>query len=215
MNESDLPLLLPDVEHYEPTGTEPTNSVGFMTKEPITVTYYYFTRYWRITTEVESHEETRDGSSLMVKGGSISGEGETPYEFVVKGSSSTKQIVLTPENGYMIRNVTINGEELERIVLEFDERKTKEAIFAYQCDKLECDIQAKLYDEEHCVDLDKQKDNATFYNPNVNKLLDRGLTWGQMWLEFGRDRYPYDDNFMNVSKYVEDNDIYNGSNYIC
>lgn len=101
----------------------------------------------------------------------------------------------------------INGEELEKLVLEFDERKTKEALFAYLCDKLECDIQAKLYDEGNYVDLEGQKDNATFYNPNVQELLDKGLSWGQMWLEYGRDRYPYDDNFMDVSKYVEDNNI--------
>ena len=103
----------PIIEYYESAGTEPTNSLGFMTKDPITVTYYYHTNYWKITTEVELHEETRDGSSVMAKGGTISGETETPYEFVVKGSSSTKQIVVTPENGYMIRNVSINGEELE------------------------------------------------------------------------------------------------------
>ena len=103
----------PIIEYYESAGTEPTNSVGLMTKDLITVTYYYHTNYWKITTEVEFHEETRDGSSVMVKGGTISGETETPYEFVIKGTSSTKQIVVTPENGYMIRNVSINGEEQE------------------------------------------------------------------------------------------------------
>jgi 5'-deoxynucleotidase YfbR-like HD superfamily hydrolase len=42
----------------------------------------------------------------------------------------------------------VDGEEIEKIFLEFDEHKTKEANFAYQCDKLECDLQCKLYDEE-------------------------------------------------------------------
>ena len=49
-----------------------------------------------------------------------------------------------------------------RLILEFDERKTKEAIFAYHCDKLECDIQCKLYDEEKCVDMNKQQNNKIY-----------------------------------------------------
>jgi putative hydrolase of HD superfamily len=40
------------------------------------------------------------------------------------------------------------GATFEELVLEFDERKTPEAQFAYQCDKLECDIQSKIYDED-------------------------------------------------------------------
>ena len=42
----------------------------------------------------------------------------------------------------------VDGEEIEKIFLEFDGHKTKEASFAYQCDKLECDLQCKLYDEK-------------------------------------------------------------------
>ena len=42
----------------------------------------------------------------------------------------------------------VDGDQLEKLFLEFDSHKTKEANFAYQCDKLECDLQCKLYDEE-------------------------------------------------------------------
>ena len=42
----------------------------------------------------------------------------------------------------------VDGENIEKLFLEFDNHKTKEANFAYQCDKLECDLQCKLYDEE-------------------------------------------------------------------
>ena len=41
----------------------------------------------------------------------------------------------------------LNGEQIKDLIFEFDERKTKEAKFAYHCDKLECDLQCKLYDE--------------------------------------------------------------------
>ena len=50
----------------------------------------------------------------------------------------------------------IDGNKIKELFLEFDAHNTKESMFAYQCDKLECDLQSKLYDEEGCVDLNKK-----------------------------------------------------------
>ncbi len=80
-------------------------------------------------------------------------------------------------------------------------------MFAYQCDKLECDLQSKLYDEEGCVDLNKQEDNATMNNEKVQKLLKESSSWSTMWLRFGQQNYPYDENFKEVSNYVINNKI--------
>ena len=99
----------------------------------------------------------------------------------------------------------INGEEFEKIILEFDERTTEEAKFAYFCDKLDCDIQAWKYDGENCVDLNNQKDNKTFYDEKVQKLLNKGMTFGEMWVQFGQDRYGYDKPFLEVSNYIKIN----------
>lgn len=101
----------------------------------------------------------------------------------------------------------LDGEQIEALFLEFDAHETPEAMFAYQCDKLECDIQSKLYDQEGCVDLEHQEGNATANNEFVKKLLENGQSWSDMWLEFGQRKYPYDENFMSVSHYVKDNSI--------
>ena len=106
---------------------------------------------------------------------------------------------------HKILGTLIDGEQIENLFLEFDAHETKEALFAYQCDKLECDIQSKLYDQEGCVDLNHQEGNATANNELVKKLLENGQSWSDMWLEFGQRKYPYDDNFMSVSHYVKDN----------
>ena len=96
----------------------------------------------------------------------------------------------------------LNKEELKDLILEFDERKTKEAIFAYFCDKLECDLQCKLYDEEGYVDLERQEDNNTYSDEKVKKLLTSGMSWSEMWLTFGQETYNYDENFKAVSDYA-------------
>lgn len=101
----------------------------------------------------------------------------------------------------------IDGKILEELFLEFDEHKTKEAIFAYQCDKLECDLQCKIYDEDDCVDLNKQDSNKTFYNKDVQRLLKDNSSWSTMWLKFGQEKYPYDNNFKSISNYAIKNKI--------
>lgn len=101
----------------------------------------------------------------------------------------------------------LDEKQIEELFLEFDSHKTKEAIFAYQCDKLECDLQSKLYDEEGCVDLNHQEGNKTMDNKLVKQLLQEKNSWSEMWLKFGQSIYPYDDNFIAVSNYALNNNI--------
>ena len=112
---------------------------------------------------------------------------------------------------HKILNGLLDGKKIEDLFLEFDARETKEAIFAYQCDKLECDLQSKLYDEEGCVDLEKQDDNSTFKNARVQELLKNGASWSTMWIKYGQQVYPYDNNFRAISNYVMDNNISKGN----
>ena len=56
---------------------------------------------YRITTEVEG------------TGGSISGEDENPYEVVEYGENSTKEIIATPEYGYKVSSIEVNGETIK------------------------------------------------------------------------------------------------------
>lgn len=100
-----------------------------------------------------------------------------------------------------------NKDEIKSLIIEFDERQTNESRFAYYCDKLECDIQSKIYDEKDCVDLNDQSNNKSFNDPEVQKLLNSGMSWSDMWLTFGQNRYNYDENFMSVSNYVKKNNI--------
>ena len=111
---------------------------------------------------------------------------------------------------HKILDSLLDGRIIEELFLEFDSHRTKEAFFAYQCDKLECDLQSKLYDEEGCVDLNKQDGNKTMEDKRVKALLNEGASWSTMWLKFGQQVYPYDDNFKAVSSYAINHDIGKG-----
>lgn len=108
---------------------------------------------------------------------------------------------------HSILSSLVDGDKIEALFLEFDAQETPEAKFAYQCDKLECDIQSKLYDQENCVDLNNQQDNVSADDSLVKKLLENGQSWSDMWLDFGQKKYPYDQNFIAISNYVKNNFI--------
>lgn len=116
--------------------------------------------------------------------------------------SHEEKVRIEHEAVHKILSGLLDGGKLENLWLEFDAHETKEAMFAYECDKLECDLQSKLYDEEGCVDLTNQSDNKAFKSELVQKLLNEGNSFGEMWLKFGQVIYPYDDNFKAVSDYA-------------
>ena len=102
----------------------------------------------------------------------------------------------------------INKEEYISLILEFDERQSPEAKFAYFCDKLEADLQARTYDLDGCMKKVKLNKNERYKaSDDVRKYVDQGLTWGQMWLKFGQQRYDYDVNFLAVSNFAYENDF--------
>lgn len=99
-----------------------------------------------------------------------------------------------------------NSIDINNLIDEFDARETREALFSYYCDKLECDIQAKIYDEEDCVNLEEQFNNKVLSNEKVAKLIESEKTWGNAWLESDRHLYK-DENFILVLDYLKENSI--------
>ena len=124
--------------------------------------------------------------------------------FEIKNSDKNK---IGHEAVKKILSNLINKDELESLILEFDEKKTKEALFAFFCDKLDADLQCKLYDEKGCVDLKEQEGNRIINEPTVKSLLEQNLSWSEMWLKFSQGKYNYDKNFKEVSDYAISNKI--------
>lgn len=106
----------------------------------------------------------------------------------------------------IIKNLNIK-DDIDKIIDEFDERITKEALFAHHIDKLECDLQCKLYDEENCVNLNNQECNTSYHNKEVQEYIKKGDSWSKMWIEFDKKRYNYDKNFNSILDYALENEI--------
>ena len=105
------------IENYIPADPEPENNYGKMTKEPITVTYWY-TKQFKITAEVKPHEEelnneTGEIEKVQKEGGTIKIGENLLQELVTRGDNSINTIIAIPDQNYRIKYVTINGKEID------------------------------------------------------------------------------------------------------
>lgn len=101
----------------------------------------------------------------------------------------------------------LGKEKISNLLDEYNERKTEEAIFAYHCDKLECDVQMKLYDQEGCFDLNNQPNNPIINLPSVKKVLDSENSISNAWIEFDRSKFGDDPIFIEIINWLKDNNI--------
>lgn len=101
----------------------------------------------------------------------------------------------------------LGKEDISNLLDEYNNRKTEEAIFTHHCDKLECDIQMKLYDQEGCFDLNNQANNPIINNPEVKKVLDSEKNISNAWIEFDRNKFLDDKNFIEIIDYLKEHEI--------
>lgn len=94
------------------------------------------------------------------------------------------------------------------LLQEFEQKETREAVFAYHCDKLEADIQAKVYQDmgrQH--PLDEQEDNVVFRSSKVQEMARNGAeTAFDIWYEWDKSLYQDDENFLSLLDYVRRTD---------
>lgn len=101
-------------------------------------------------------------------------------------------------------------DEFYSLLLDFDSQRTKEAHFARLCDKLECDLQSKVYQEMGCHHLlSEQQGNKVFNNPKVQQMMNDDIkTPFDIWYEFDKTIYENDPIFADILLFIKNNSIY-------
>ena len=102
----------------------------------------------------------------------------------------------------------VKKDEFISLLFEFDARKTREAIFAYHCDKLEADLQAKVYQDMGCYhSLDDQNNNVVFKSAKVQQMVaDGAKTAFDIWYECDKGIYSDDEVFAQMLDYAKTHD---------
>ena len=77
------------------------------------------------------------------------------------------------------------------------------------CDKLEADIQVKLYCEEKSLDINKKENANNLEDKRVQSLLENGEeTVADLFIEYSRPVFT-EEIFKNIVYFVKNNDLLN------
>lgn len=119
----------------------------------------------------------------------------TPEEKMKREHAAIKDVL-----GDLVKN-----EEYFALLLEFDAKKTREAVFAHLCDKLEADIQAKVYQDMGCQNpLDEQEKNVVFKSESIQQMLQDGAkTAFDIWYEWDKALFADDEKFSALLDYLK------------
>lgn len=95
------------------------------------------------------------------------------------------------------------------MLFSFDEQDTFDSKFAHYCDKLEADIQAKVYqDMGYQHSLDDQEGNVVFKSSRVQQMIRDGATTAfDIWYEWDKGIYTDEPVFTKTLQYVRDNKL--------
>ena len=127
----------------------------------------------------------------------------TPFDGITKEEKKQVEHVAFKE----VLGSLIKTDELYALFAEFDAEKTVEAKVAHYCDKLEADIQAKVYQDmglHHS--LEKKKKNVVFTSPKAKEMLENAKTPFDIWYEWDKDIYADAPIFKRTLDFVKDND---------
>ena len=101
------------------------------------------------------------------------------------------------------------SEEYIALTNEFNARETKEANFAHLCDKLDFDIQMKLYTDRGLISLDENYDSPVFKSGKIKEILANGAkTPSDVFYEYDVNKYKDSNEFKSLLDYSYSIDLY-------
>lgn len=93
--------------------------------------------------------------------------------------------------------------EIEQLLDEFNAQLTKEAIFCYHIDKIECDFQAKVYDLQGAFSYEKAKEDLPFYGDRAGEIEEKVKTASDFWIEYHKSKYEDDEIFKELINEIQ------------
>ena len=117
----------------------------------------------------------------------------TKEEKILLGKKYVKEIT----NGLFKQN------EIEELLNEFNAHITKESIFCYHIDKIECDMQAKMYDLEGVFLVEKAKEDLPFFGDRADEIERISKTASDYWINYDKPRYEDDEIFKELINEIQ------------
>lgn len=97
----------------------------------------------------------------------------------------------------------IKQEEIVRLLDEYNAHLTKESIFCHHVDKIECDLQVKIYDLNGQVRMEKMIEDLYFHGEEGLAIKDKINTPSDVWIECDKKLYKDDPIFNSLIEDIQ------------
>lgn len=111
------------------------------------------------------------------------------------GITKEEKIKIGVESVDIVASTLSSRDELISLVNEFNDGKTKEARFCYLIDKMECDMQAKVYDLDGNFLIEKAKEDLVYYGSSAKKIEKNAKTASDYWILYDKPKFKNDKIF--------------------
>lgn len=102
----------------------------------------------------------------------------------------------------------LKKDEYLELTKEYNAKKTNEAIFASNCDKLEMLLQMKIYEESGYSNLYKKENASLIETEWVRKLINNGAsTISDLFFDYHIKSFEDNEIFKNIASYSKNNQI--------
>ena len=131
-------------------------------------------------------------------------------EEILMGDLSIRSDVTLEEKKEMGRNCVhkvtkglLKQSEMESLLEEFNSKETKEGVFCYHIDKIECDFQAKIYDLMGVFSYEKAREDLPFYGARASEIESKSKTASDFWIEYDKPKYDNDEIFKQLIEEIQ------------
>lgn len=102
----------------------------------------------------------------------------------------------------------VKKDEYVSLLKEFNDRESKDAIFAYSCDKLEADLMSKIYTEGNYCDPNSKENESIMGDERISNLRKNGSkTLSDYFIDYDISKYSDIEIFKNIALYARNNNI--------
>lgn len=118
----------------------------------------------------------------------------TPFDNV----SEEERIAMGRKAVVKILSLLKDEKEYLALLDEFNARNTNNALFAYYCDKLDFDLQMKIYYDNNEIKLEKEIDKHVASNPKVKEMLKNGLNTSEITFKYDEPKFIKDGSSIKI-----------------
>ena len=120
-------------------------------------------------------------------------------DFTVRSNITLEEkIELGKQKVHEAADGLMKADEIENLLDEFNAHQTNESKFCYLVDKIECDMQAKVYDLEGHFLVEKAREDLPYFGARAKEIEKSAKCASDYWILFDEPKFKNSEIFSSL-----------------